>query len=459
MRSTSGCNTSHAGNVVHSTCVGGTTTTANNKENGTDTNNKKHRRSTEMQAGFVIVGLFVTVGLLLGNLLLHHQHRTVILHVMRNPWAHGRAALRMAATRKRPTTAGFHHHFYSGAPRFVTVVMPSVVNPDRRKERLEAIHDTWGPIARAIYVLHDLDEFPKASYLTIGEDSRPYDQYSFPQNLLLPSDVNLDDGVQRLVYTISSIYNRVNPDFAFFVNDHTYVIPNHLCYFLENLKSDHDLYAGHALKNGKVIFNSGAAGYILSRETMRKLIQKFDEKDPKCWIKDDAPNKAWLQGNPGLVTNECLSSMGISPVDTRAKHKYHRFHAFPLTRIVSGSVDDWYTKKHQFEELSVELTRGFDASYSTLLSGEDCCSNDSISFHYVESNECKALFAVQNRLLEKPQTIDADLKDFMIQVWPTDRKEIGFYSHGLPESTNEVLWSPLLKTIRKMSVKKTQRDC
>jgi len=431
--------------------------------------NKGKRKGVEAMPwwALVVVAIFVVTGILLAYILLHHQHRKVALHVMRHPWAHGGEALRLVATRKRHNRDGFHHHFYSGSPRFVTVVMPSVVNPTNRERRLEAIHDTWGPLARAIFVLHNSSEFPKAAHLTISDVSRPNDQYLYPQNLLLPSTITVDDGIPRLYHTIRTIYEEKNPDFAFFVNDHTYVIPEHLCLFLEGRQPEQDFYAGHALKNENDLFNSGAAGYVLSRETMRKLVAKWDEKDPECWVDDDTPakQKKWLQGNPGLVTVTCLSSMGITAIDTRERHIYHRFHAFPLTRVVSGDVDGWYQRKHQLDELPEELrlrisSSGFDSSYSTLLSGPDCCADESISFHYVEDKETKALFVVRAALLNGADGMtDLALQELMIERWPTERKEIGFYSRGLPRADDAEAWAPLLATMRKISAKQDQDYC
>lgn len=122
------------------------------------------------------------------------------------------------------------------------------------------------------------------------------------------------------------------------------VIPEHLCKYLENRHSSHDMYEGHAMKNNKDVFNSGAAGYILSRETMRKLVHAWDEDNEICLVKN---GDKWLQGNPGIVTTKCLKEvMGISAVDTRHHGKWHRFHAFPLTRMVTGQVDEWYKNKH-----------------------------------------------------------------------------------------------------------------
>jgi hypothetical protein len=167
------------------------------------------------------VSSFLFFGLVLGYFMLHHRHRKVILHVMRDPWAHGGAVLR--------GRAGFRHHFYSGAPRFVTIVIPSVVNPGGRSRRLKAIQDTWGPSARAIYVVHNVSEFPAAAHAVISEDAEPEDKFAFPQLMLLPPDIGVDDGLPRLYYTIKTIHEKVNPEFAFFVNDHTFVIPEHLC--------------------------------------------------------------------------------------------------------------------------------------------------------------------------------------------------------------------------------------
>lgn len=291
---------------------------------------------------------FLVFGLLLAYIILHHQHRRVILQVMSNPMAHAGAALK--------GRVGFRHHFYSGNPRTVTVVMPSVVNPKGRKRRLDSIFESWGPAARAVYVVHNVSEFPQGHHAVIGEESDPEDAYSYPQLLLVPPSIGFDDGVPRLNYVIRVVHERINPDFAFFVNDHTFVIPEHLCKYLEHRNPAMDMYEGHAMKNQEDVFNSGAAGYILSRETMKKLIQKWNEEDPTCVVKNG--NK-WLQGNPGLVTTKCLKqALGIEAVDTRNHAKSHRFHAFPLTRMVTGKVDEWYKKKHEVCMHTITAVKG-----------------------------------------------------------------------------------------------------
>ena len=131
----------------------------------------------------------------------------------------------------------------SANPRYVTVLLPSVVNPKGRSRRLDSISRTWGPFAHAIYVTHPGTD---SDYTLQNTDSN-----SFPK--LMPIEPHIateEDGVARLKYVISQVYQQYNPDFVFFANDHTFIIPQHLCSFLESHKFDPEehLYAGHALR-------------------------------------------------------------------------------------------------------------------------------------------------------------------------------------------------------------------
>jgi hypothetical protein len=193
--------------------------------------------------------------------------------------------------------------------------------------------------------------------------------------------------------------------------------------------------------------------YILSRATMKALVQKWDEEDPTCLLKS---GRKWLQGNPGLVTAKCLKEvLNVEPVDTRNRGKYHRFHAFPLTRMVAGALDDWYRKKH----IGMEKMMNTDESYDTLLSGAECCSHDTVSFHYVEHLETRALFATREALLRNPRMSDTELKNFIVREWPREYKEIGGYSRALPNETDEKEWKEFLQVMRKMSERQDQREC
>lgn len=100
-----------------------------------------------------------------------------------------------------------------------------------------------------------------------------------------------------------------------------------------------------------------------------------------------------------------------------------------------------------------------DESYNTLLNGVDCCSADTISFHYVEYKESAALFATREAVLKNPHITDHDIRSLMLAEWPHDFKEIGGYSRGLPKETDTEGWETLIKVIRKLSSRSTQREC
>lgn len=93
--------------------------------------NRRSRKEAQAEgcAAFSIVGFFLAFGIFAGFFLLHHQHRKVIAHIIRNPWAHAGAIFRA-----KGRAQGFHHHFYTGSPRFVTVVSEFIAIGDVRHE-------------------------------------------------------------------------------------------------------------------------------------------------------------------------------------------------------------------------------------------------------------------------------------------------------------------------------------
>lgn len=324
--------------------------------------------------------------------------------------------------------------------RYVTVILPSVVNPLGRIQRLQAIMKTWGPQARAIVVTEEDKEIPNDAHIQ-----------QYPP-IIVPNDVaKPNEGVPRLRYAISQVHTLYDPDFAFFVNDHTFVIPNHISKFLDSPNGSLDpfqhLYAGHALKakNSEYAFNSGASGYFLSRRTMKTLVQKWasPDGDPMCDVSNN-----FIQGNPGLSIAMCLHSIGIDPIDTRDEFLRHRFHAFGILRQVKLEVDEWYLKKH--DDLSSIL--GMDERYHhTLQKGKECCSKDTISFHYVEWKETLALFDILEKLKKDPDISDGELINYIQVKWPSNKRDVGGYAHNLPPGNKKHVWDDFLKVLRNIS--------
>ena len=161
----------------------------------------------------------------------------------------------------------------------------------------------------------------------------------------------------------------------------------------------------------------------------------------------------FLRSNPDLVVSECLQNvLHVPALDTREAGRYHRFHTYGLVKTVLGHVDEWFVNVHdRFQNVS-----GFDESYRTLLTGSDCCASDSISFHYVEYSETRALFEIRQQLLHNPAMTDKQLQELLERQWP--RHELGAYSMYLPTKDAGKL-KELMAVLRKTSLQKFKASC
>jgi len=110
------------------------------------------------------------------------------------------------------------------------------------------------------------------------------------------------------------------------------------------------------------VFNSGGAGYTLDSTSLQVLADNIDS--PHCY-----PHQRgfWEDVN---VANCLRESKSIGPYDTRDPQERERFHPFTpgqhLDYRKPAGEGDWYPKYNPY-----------------LKEGYDCCSSESISFHYV----------------------------------------------------------------------------
>ena len=108
-------------------------------------------------------------------------------------------------------------------------------------------------------------------------------------------------------------------------------------------------------------FNAGGPGYLLNRAGLKTLVGTFDHcgVDLKGFWED-------------VQVAKCLKGEGILPYDTRDKEGRERFlpflagHHYTYMAPKKNPLSDWYVK------YSIGLKEGFD-----------CCSQSSITFHYV----------------------------------------------------------------------------
>ena len=158
-------------------------------------------------------------------------------------------------------------------------------------------------------------------------------------------------------------------DYFFLGGDDMFVIPENLRAYLATLGSpDEDHFAGRRFKGGgrNNYFNSGGAGYAISRGLLRRYLSVLD--DPGC-----SPNAKTSMED--VKTASCLRDvLGVGLTDTRDGEGRERFHPFSPGAHISLKLGKdpnlkWYEKYN--EEWGLKT-------------GTDCCAPDSVSFHYLK---------------------------------------------------------------------------
>lgn len=149
-------------------------------------------------------------------------------------------------------------------------------------------------------------------------------------------------------------------------DDDTYVIVENLRYMLSSHSPEEPVYYGCRFKPYiKQGYMSGGAGYVLSREAVRRLVEKAFPDKKHC--RPDA------HGAEDVEIGKCLESVDVQAGDSRDSEGRGRFFPFvPEHHLIPGhmSPNFWY----------------YQYTYYKPKEGLECCSDSAISFHYVSPN-------------------------------------------------------------------------
>ncbi|KAH9489580.1 Glycoprotein-N-acetylgalactosamine 3-beta-galactosyltransferase 1 [Bulinus truncatus] len=146
-------------------------------------------------------------------------------------------------------------------------------------------------------------------------------------------------------------------------DDDTYVIMENLRYFLSDEDSNEPVYFGQIFKfNPDLRYASGGAGYVLSREALRRFGERGDNFTKTC-----RPDS----GHEDVEMGKCLRSLGVKVKSTFDVLNRHRFHWGSPESYLRGNFPDVFKN-------------GVDADGGR--AGIENMSNYAISFHYVSGN-------------------------------------------------------------------------
>ncbi|XP_055389325.1 glycoprotein-N-acetylgalactosamine 3-beta-galactosyltransferase 1-like [Condylostylus longicornis] len=247
-----------------------------------------------------------------------------------------------------------HHNNHNNRPhtrkifKEVKVLCWILTSPDNHIKRAQHVKKTWGKRCN------------KLIFVSSQDDTR-IDAIGF--NVTEGRDFLWD----KTRAAFNHIYENYLDEYDWFLkaDDDTYVIMENLRYLLASHDPNIPIYFGSKFQLPGATYMSGGAGYVLSKEALKRLVEVAFENDQICRI--DGLNEDFEMGL-------CLHSVGVIAGDTRDSKGRSRFHPLGISVLRPNAFKNNATWLWKYQ-------------YYVFNFGLKHISDRAISFHYVNSNQ------------------------------------------------------------------------
>ncbi|KAK7101498.1 glycoprotein-N-acetylgalactosamine 3-beta-galactosyltransferase 1-like [Littorina saxatilis] len=182
---------------------------------------------------------------------------------------------------------------------------------------------------------------------------------------VLPGYYNL---TAKVVSVFQYLYHHHLHDYDWFLkgDDDAYIIVENLRYVLAQYDPGDPVYVGHLYKQRhKHGYMSGGASYAFSREALKRVVEDGYMKD-KCATKGRYED---------VEIGKCLHNVGVASHNSRDRFDRDMFHPLRPSIHIAGPIPANQIPQDRF----------------LMVSGEECCSQLTVSFHKVEPELMKVM--------------------------------------------------------------------
>jgi glycoprotein-N-acetylgalactosamine 3-beta-galactosyltransferase len=194
--------------------------------------------------------------------------------------------------------------------------------------------------------------------------------------LNLPINESYDKMAEKVLLTFKMMYelndNTTKFNWYLIVDDDTFIYIDNLYKFIKSIDSKLPYTYGYNFKHVVPTgYHSGGGGVLMPNESLKRLYQSIITN--KCPFKD---------GYSDVALGECSHISNVKLGKSVDSLERERFHPLDAKGHYYGYYPDWMYLYAQ----------------NKLKSGIECCSLESISFHYVEKQDMYKMAKSQNYL-------------------------------------------------------------